>query len=301
MPTFNEALGKLEKSENLTNPLRLGADALKKLGGDAVHRVVRPNENELDSALQTAHLRPTSRHATKRLRRGELLLSRSLQRLLLRGPRGRSYPEPWCHGRKRRPRDLPGRLPGSVAPGLAPSSAVLGPRSVQVVFTPFGSGRRTHRRVGEGSSRRASRCSCGSVLLPPVSSPAGRESCRSRREERRAAMPDLSPRTDEVHVIREVHLNYGQDRPAQAPLTDSDAAAAFLRGVVSDTTREHAVAIYLDAKNRPLGWRTVSGWDRRGCSRETAARLAACGSSWSERHDLRPQPSLGRSRTEPRG
>jgi DNA repair protein RadC len=71
-------------------------------------------------------------------------------------------------------------------------------------------------------------------------------------------MPDLSPRTDEVHVIREVHLNYGQNRPVQAPLTDRDAAAAFLRGVVSDTTREHAVAIYLDAKNRPLGWRTVS-------------------------------------------
>ena len=59
-------------------------------------------------------------------------------------------------------------------------------------------------------------------------------------------------------MIREVHLNYGQDRPVEAPLTDSDAAAAFLRGVVSDTTREHAVAIYLDAKNRPLGWRTVS-------------------------------------------
>ena len=71
-------------------------------------------------------------------------------------------------------------------------------------------------------------------------------------------MPNPSPRTDEVHVIREVHLNYGQDRPVQAPLTDSDAAAAFLRGVISDTTREHAVAIYLDPKNRPLGWRIVS-------------------------------------------
>ena len=71
-------------------------------------------------------------------------------------------------------------------------------------------------------------------------------------------MPNPSPRTDEVHVIREVHLNYSQDQPVRAPLTDSDAAAGFLRGVVSDTTREHAVAIYLDAKNRPLGWRTVS-------------------------------------------
>jgi hypothetical protein len=41
-------------------------------------------------------------------------------------------------------------------------------------------------------------------------------------------------------------------------LTDSDAAATFLRGVVNDTTREHAVALYLDPKNRPLGWRIVS-------------------------------------------
>ena len=64
-------------------------------------------------------------------------------------------------------------------------------------------------------------------------------------------MPNPSPRTDEVHVIREVHLNYSQDQPIRAPLTDKDAAAAFLRGVISDTTREHAVAIYLDAKNRP--------------------------------------------------
>jgi DNA repair protein RadC len=71
-------------------------------------------------------------------------------------------------------------------------------------------------------------------------------------------MPDPSPQTDEVHVIREVYLNCSQDQPVQPPLTDKDAAAAFLRGVISDTTREHAVAIYLDAKNRPLGWRTVS-------------------------------------------
>ena len=32
----------------------------------------------------------------------------------------------------------------------------------------------------------------------------------------------------------------------------------FLRRVVNDTTREHAIAIYLDPKNRPLGWRIIS-------------------------------------------
>ncbi len=71
-------------------------------------------------------------------------------------------------------------------------------------------------------------------------------------------MPDLSTQTDDVHVIREVHLHYGHKSQEQAPLKDSADVATFLRGVISDTTREHAVAIYLDAKNRPLGWRTVS-------------------------------------------
>jgi DNA repair protein RadC len=71
-------------------------------------------------------------------------------------------------------------------------------------------------------------------------------------------MPDLSTQTDDVHVIREVHLHYSHDNQEQAPLKDSGDVADFLRGVVSDTTREHAVAIYLDAKNRPLGWRMIS-------------------------------------------
>ena len=71
-------------------------------------------------------------------------------------------------------------------------------------------------------------------------------------------MSDPDAQTDDLHIIREVHLSYGRDRPLLSPLTDSDAAAAFLRGVISDTTREHAVAIYLDPKNRPLGWRIVS-------------------------------------------
>ena len=71
-------------------------------------------------------------------------------------------------------------------------------------------------------------------------------------------MSDRDALPDDVHIIREVHLNYGLSGPLCAPLTDSDAVAEFLRGVVSDTTREHAVAIYLDPKNRPLGWRIVS-------------------------------------------
>ena len=71
-------------------------------------------------------------------------------------------------------------------------------------------------------------------------------------------MPKLSTQLDGVHLIREVHLHYSQEHQEQQPLKDSDDVAAFLRGVVADTTREHAVAIYLDPKNRPLGWRIIS-------------------------------------------
>lgn len=71
-------------------------------------------------------------------------------------------------------------------------------------------------------------------------------------------MADLDSQTDDVHILREVHLHYGSERPLLAPLTDTDATAAFLRDIVNDTTREHAVALYLDTKNRPLGWSIIS-------------------------------------------
>ena len=71
-------------------------------------------------------------------------------------------------------------------------------------------------------------------------------------------MPKLSIQSDEVHVIREVHLHYSQDHQEHAPLSDSEGVADFLRTMVRDITREQAVAIYLDPKNRPLGWRIIS-------------------------------------------
>ena len=64
--------------------------------------------------------------------------------------------------------------------------------------------------------------------------------------------------TDSVHLIREVHLRYSRGRRLQAPLHDTEAVAALLRRIVKDSTREHAVAIYLDPKNRPPGWRLIS-------------------------------------------
>jgi DNA repair protein RadC len=54
-------------------------------------------------------------------------------------------------------------------------------------------------------------------------------------------------------MIREVHLHYSHGHYSEALLKDTEGVADFLRRVVPDTTREHAVAIYLDPKNRPLG------------------------------------------------
>ena len=35
-------------------------------------------------------------------------------------------------------------------------------------------------------------------------------------------MADLGAQTDDVHIIREVHLRYGRDKPVLAPLTDTE-------------------------------------------------------------------------------
>ena len=71
-------------------------------------------------------------------------------------------------------------------------------------------------------------------------------------------MTNRSLQTNDVHVIREVHLRYDHAHCDHPPLTDRHDVASFLRCVVPDTTREHAVAIYLDPNNRPIGWRVIS-------------------------------------------
>ncbi len=38
-------------------------------------------------------------------------------------------------------------------------------------------------------------------------------------------MPDLSTQTDDVHVIREIHLHYSHDNQEQAPLKDNGDVA----------------------------------------------------------------------------
>jgi len=64
-----------------------------------------------------------------------------------------------------------------------------------------------------------------------------------------------APRT----CIREVTLQYsGPERPISGDLRDPEHAIAYLRRRVIDDAREHLVAIYLDARFRPIGDSLVS-------------------------------------------
>lgn len=56
MPSFEEALKGLEKSEALTPRLRQRAGKLRDLGSDALHKVKPPSAEQLDAATSTAHL-----------------------------------------------------------------------------------------------------------------------------------------------------------------------------------------------------------------------------------------------------
>ena len=71
-------------------------------------------------------------------------------------------------------------------------------------------------------------------------------------------MTERSVPSPEVHIIREVHLSYGAEHHLQTSFRDSVDVAQFLRKVIPDGSREHAVGLYLDSKNRPLGWRMIA-------------------------------------------
>ena len=68
------------------------------------------------------------------------------------------------------------------------------------------------------------------------------------------------PRQDTgVTYIREIELRYrGARRKASAAITDPHAAVRFARATLHDDAREHFLAIYLDARQRPLAYQIVS-------------------------------------------
>lgn len=62
-------------------------------------------------------------------------------------------------------------------------------------------------------------------------------------------------------TVREVRMVYGKPRKVKAvngQITSPEALAALFRGIIGDETREAFAAIYLDARNNPMGWHIVS-------------------------------------------
>lgn len=63
----------------------------------------------------------------------------------------------------------------------------------------------------------------------------------------------------ETVQIRELEIKVA-GRPVTAPaaVTGPEAVVETVREIVGDELREHFVAIYLDGRHRPIGWRVVS-------------------------------------------
>lgn len=61
------------------------------------------------------------------------------------------------------------------------------------------------------------------------------------------------------HTIREVRVNYDAERTVWVEtFTDAHGITLFLRSVIPDNSREHLVALYLDAAHKPIGYSIVS-------------------------------------------
>ncbi|OFW99249.1 MAG: hypothetical protein A3E78_11725 [Alphaproteobacteria bacterium RIFCSPHIGHO2_12_FULL_63_12] len=60
-------------------------------------------------------------------------------------------------------------------------------------------------------------------------------------------------------AVREIEIRIkGKGRGMAATVTNPEAAAAFFRGIIGQDVREQFVALYLDGRNHPIGWRIVS-------------------------------------------
>jgi len=63
----------------------------------------------------------------------------------------------------------------------------------------------------------------------------------------------------EATVVREIELRFrGRGRAVHGPLSDPSHAARFFRSIMPPDVREVFLAVYLDGRRRPIGWRVVS-------------------------------------------
>jgi DNA repair protein RadC len=63
----------------------------------------------------------------------------------------------------------------------------------------------------------------------------------------------------EVTVVREVELRFrGKGRTVPTVLRNPGDASRFFRSLIGPDVRENFLAVYLDGRHRPIGWRVVS-------------------------------------------
>lgn len=63
----------------------------------------------------------------------------------------------------------------------------------------------------------------------------------------------------EPTVVREIELRFrGKGRILRTSLRNPSDAARFFRSIIGPDVRENFVAVYLDGRHRPIGWRVVS-------------------------------------------
>ena len=63
----------------------------------------------------------------------------------------------------------------------------------------------------------------------------------------------------EATVVREIELRFrGKGRTVRTSLSNPSDAARFFRSVIGPDVRENFLAVYLDGRHRPIGWRVVS-------------------------------------------
>lgn len=68
----------------------------------------------------------------------------------------------------------------------------------------------------------------------------------------------IPERTIDTRLVREIVIKYAGERPGPAKMLNPSDVAAYLRDRIDGDAREHFVAIFLDARNRPIGDQVVS-------------------------------------------
>lgn len=71
-----------------------------------------------------------------------------------------------------------------------------------------------------------------------------------------AILPEIQPFLDTA--IREVKISYGHAQGQPFSIRDEFGVAAFVRGVMTDNSREHIVALYLDGTHQVIAYSLLS-------------------------------------------